>query len=279
MMKNIISSPYRKMKILLILPVFAIVLYAFAKPDYKYKNADQNQGSSTTPASVPQHEIRGKVVDKDGALPGASVIVLNTNQGTSTDDEGLFKLSNIPEDGTLVVSFVGYKSKVLKPVFNTDMVVTMIKDTLKFLKGNISTPPPPPPPPMKEIEENSGAAPQPSPIPPINGIEENSSVPPPPPPPPPAGLGIGMEGENQPMVVIDGVVSEKEKFKKINPDDIKTVSVFKDDYATKKYGDKGKNGVIEVTTYKDGEKRPEAKAVSPSELKPVNKPSSSVDVP
>ena len=37
MMKNIISSPYRKMKILLILPVFAIVLYSFAKPDYKYQ--------------------------------------------------------------------------------------------------------------------------------------------------------------------------------------------------------------------------------------------------
>ena len=36
MMKNIISSPYRKMKILLILPVFAIVLYSFAKPEYKY---------------------------------------------------------------------------------------------------------------------------------------------------------------------------------------------------------------------------------------------------
>ena len=36
MMKNIISSPYRKMKILFILPVFAIVFYAFAKPDYQY---------------------------------------------------------------------------------------------------------------------------------------------------------------------------------------------------------------------------------------------------
>ncbi|MGC1392187.1 MAG: M56 family metallopeptidase, partial [Bacteroidales bacterium] len=45
MMKNIISSPYRKMKILLILPVFAIVLYAFAKPDYKYKYLDESSGN------------------------------------------------------------------------------------------------------------------------------------------------------------------------------------------------------------------------------------------
>ena len=45
MMKNIISSPYRKMKILLILPVFAIVFYAFAKPDYRYKYADESKSS------------------------------------------------------------------------------------------------------------------------------------------------------------------------------------------------------------------------------------------
>ena len=36
MMKNIISSPYRKLKILFILPVFAIGLYSFAKPEYRY---------------------------------------------------------------------------------------------------------------------------------------------------------------------------------------------------------------------------------------------------
>ena len=42
MMKNIITSPYRKMKVLLILPVFALVLYSFAKPDYKYKMTDMN---------------------------------------------------------------------------------------------------------------------------------------------------------------------------------------------------------------------------------------------
>ncbi|HEY5471322.1 MAG TPA: M56 family metallopeptidase, partial [Bacteroidales bacterium] len=52
MMKNIISSPYRKMKILLILPVFAIVLYAFAKPDYKYKFVDTDSGNYIQSASV-----------------------------------------------------------------------------------------------------------------------------------------------------------------------------------------------------------------------------------
>jgi TonB family protein len=203
MMKNIIRSPYRKMKILLILPVFAIVLWAFAKPDYKYKNTEQYPVSSMASVSVQQHEVKGKVVEKDGsALPGASVVVLNTNQGISTDDKGFFKL-DIPENGTIVVSFVGYKSKVLKPVFTSEMVITMVRDTLKYLKANISTPPPPPPPPVNEIKENSGAAPQPSPLPLINEVEEISSITPPPPPPPPAESGVSIAGDKQPKSAID----------------------------------------------------------------------------
>lgn len=36
MMKKIISSPYRKLKVLFVLPVFAIIFYAFATPEYHY---------------------------------------------------------------------------------------------------------------------------------------------------------------------------------------------------------------------------------------------------
>jgi len=117
---------------------------------------------------------------------------------------------------------------------------------------------------MNEIKENSDVTPQISPLPPVNEIEENSRVVPPPPPPSWAESGIIIKGEKQPLVVIDGVVNEKDKLEKINPDDIKTISVFKDDSATKKYGEKGKDGVIEVTTYKNGEGRPEVKVVKSS---------------
>lgn len=37
MMKNISSSPFRKMKILIVLPVIALIFYAFAEPEYHYK--------------------------------------------------------------------------------------------------------------------------------------------------------------------------------------------------------------------------------------------------
>ena len=66
MMKNIISSPYRKMKILLILPVFAIVFYAFAKPDYKYPAQNSNSGSQGVVSQTSDKKLSGSVVQKDG---------------------------------------------------------------------------------------------------------------------------------------------------------------------------------------------------------------------
>ncbi len=148
MMKNIISSPYRKLKILLILPVFVIILYAFARPDYKYKYSDESSGNKSQLSGVQTKQVKGTVVQQDGeALPGATVVVQNTTMGASTDAKGFFKLDNIPDDGLLIVSFVGYKSKVVKPDFTSEMTVSMVKDTIKYLNLNIGTPPPPPPPP------------------------------------------------------------------------------------------------------------------------------------
>jgi TonB family protein len=233
MMKNIISSPYRKLKILLILPVFVIILYAFARPDYKYKYSDESSGNKSQSSGVQTKQVKGTVVQQDGeALPGATVVVQNTTMGASTDAKGFFKLDNIPDDGLLIVSFVGYKSKVVKPDFTSEMTVSMVKDTIKYLNLNISTPPPPPPPPP---------------------LDSDIATPPPPPPPP-----SDLSTQSKPLVFIDGVVNEKDGFSKIKPEDIRSINVLKDEYAVKKYGEKGKNGVIEVTTFKPGEKRTEA---------------------
>jgi TonB family protein len=63
------------------------------------------------------------------------------------------------------------------------------------------------------------------------------------------------------LVIIDGVLHEKDGMSMINMDDIKSMSVLKNEDALNKYGEKGRNGAIEVTTYKEGEKRPEVKVV------------------
>src|SRR5664279_3260161 len=302
MMKNIISSPYRKMKILLILPVFAIVLYAFAKPDYKYKYPDESSGNNVSTSSLQQNSVKGTVLQQDGKpLAGTNITITGTTIGTITDINGNFKIDNIPDNQSLVFSYVGFKSKVLKPVFTSEMSIIMVRDTIRYKNLNLSTPPPPPPPP---------------PLPPKNAAGD-LNAPPPPPPPPAAKSGNQFEDGKKPLlviddkisnrevekidpdtiftmnvlkdksptekpatdkygekgkdgvieittkgkigkllVIIDGVVNEKDGMSKINMEDIKTMSVLTNDNAIAKYGEKGKNGAIELTTFKEGEERP-----------------------
>jgi len=59
-------------------------------------------------------------------------------------------------------------------------------------------------------------------------------------------LTIGSGG--QPLFIIDG--KKVKSVKNLNPNDIKSISVLKDGAAEKKYGEKGKNGVVEITTIK-----------------------------
>src|SRR5450759_206136 len=142
MMKNIISSPYRKMKIFLILPVFVIVLYAFATPEYKYIDSP---GTVYPLIQSLTKVVKGNVVQQDGkSLLGATIVVQGTTLGASTDSKGYFLLDKVPEDATLVVSFVGFKTKVVKPVFTSPMTIKMLRDTVNL--PGVSTPPPPPPP-------------------------------------------------------------------------------------------------------------------------------------
>jgi len=55
MMKNMISSPYRKLKVLFIIPVFPVLIYAFSQPEFTYSGstssltdiAPENCGFST----------------------------------------------------------------------------------------------------------------------------------------------------------------------------------------------------------------------------------------
>ena len=146
MMKKIIASPYRKLKVLFILPVFMIVFYAFAKPDYKYTSVEKiTEDNVPAPAAVSQ-EVRGIVFQKGGVpLPGAAIVIKGTTIGTISDNKGLFKLVNVSDDALLVVTYVGFKSKVIKPVFNSDMKIEMVQDTLKVVNYDGSIPPPPPP--------------------------------------------------------------------------------------------------------------------------------------
>ncbi|MCL7988025.1 TonB-dependent receptor plug domain-containing protein [Sphingobacterium sp. lm-10] len=54
----------------------------------------------------------------------------------------------------------------------------------------------------------------------------------------------------QPLMIVDGVPQDEDSMAKINPNQIESVSVLKDKSAEALYGEKGKNGVVLITTKK-----------------------------
>jgi len=214
MMKKIVISPYRKLKVLLVLPVFALVFYAFATPEYSYINTSETGIAITGNTSDIVKNVKGVVLKEDGTpLAGAAILVAGTKIRTTTDGSGNFNLAEVPEDSFIVFSCKGYLTQFLKADFVSTMSVKLLKD-LDYKET--------------EIEITSGQAP--------------SEI----------SLKIDETGKAlaDAMIMVDGKESNMEELKKINPGSISTLSVLKDVSATKVFGDKGKNGVIIVTTKK-----------------------------
>lgn len=164
MMKNKISSPYRKLRFLLILPVMALVLYAFATPEYRIVADNPAPPASGVVMTAQQNMVKGMVTDQNGdPLQGAAVVVQGTTVGTITDAEGRFSLRDIDRDAVLVVSYIGFETKAVKAAFGADMNVKMLRKTIVTETVSVppppppSPPPPPPPPPAKAEEKNHQA--------------------------------------------------------------------------------------------------------------------------
>ena len=113
MMNSNKSKPIVKLKPLFLLPMVAVILFAFSKPEYTYSLEN----------TVPQAKdgmitIKGKVVDQNGTpMPGASIIVQSKSQGCVSDRDGAFELGAVSPDDAIIVSFVGFqtvKKKVQK---------------------------------------------------------------------------------------------------------------------------------------------------------------------
>jgi TonB family protein len=62
----------------------------------------------------------------------------------------------------------------------------------------------------------------------------------------------GNNGENPPLILLDGEVIDKKQMEAVKPDNIESISVLKDKSATALYGEKGKDGVILITSKKKG---------------------------
>ena len=90
----------------------------------------ENDINSNSFSSAQQENriIKGKVIDEKGeTLIGVSILVKGTTIGTVTDFDGNFSLE-VPKNGTLVISYVGYKSQEIKVSGRTDFAITLASD-------------------------------------------------------------------------------------------------------------------------------------------------------
>src|SRR5688572_28271293 len=81
----------------------------------------------TTFAQTASKPISGTIQDKTGRpVPGVTVVIEGTKTGTSSDNEGRFKI-NTPEKAVLVFSFIGYQTQKL-PVGAASSYTVVLND-------------------------------------------------------------------------------------------------------------------------------------------------------
>ena len=205
--------------------------------------------------------VSGEVTSVQGEpIPGVTIVIKGTTNGTITGLDGSYTLSNVPPGATLVFSFVGMKSKEIlidgrssidvvleEETIGLDEVVAIGYGTQKKVTVTGS---------VVSTEGNELIKTKtPNVLNSITGhlagvIINNRSGEPGRDNPSILIRGRGTTGNTEPLILIDGV--ESNDLGRINPNDIESISVLKDASAAI-YGARAANGVILVTT-KQGEK-------------------------
>lgn len=236
----------------------------FANQEAKYAVYDRQIVISPTDMKLPQdaqRKIKGRVTDQTGAsLPGVSVVVIGTTNGTITDTDGNYSLSNIPENASLQFSFVGMKAQTISVQGKQTIDVILEEDKLAIdevivigygtakrqdYTGSVSS--------LKMENSMVSLAPN------LNALESlKGNV---------AGLSIGatntaggepsmdirgqnsINGDNNPLIVLDGVIYLG-SLSDINPNDIASYDILKDAVSAAAYGSRSANGIIAITTKK-----------------------------
>lgn len=236
-----------------------------------------------------QKTFAGRVTDVNGnPLPGASVSIQKTKQGTITNMEGKFEI-NAPEGAILVVNFTGFRSRNIKLTGDASLAIVLEEDIAKLdeivVTGLATT--------VKRrnaansvasvsAKELTGVAPAQTFDAALSGkitganIVANSGA-------PGGGLSVKLRGVSsvfgttQPLYVIDGVIisnrtistgtnvitnaqgsgsatstqdNATSRIADINPQDIENVEILKGASASAIYGSQASAGVVIITTKK-----------------------------
>ena len=79
-----------------------------------------------------QNEITGKITDESGnGLPGATIVIKGTSNGTSSDIEGNYTLS-VPDGAVLTLNYVGYISQEITVGNQSTIDIQLVADVTKL---------------------------------------------------------------------------------------------------------------------------------------------------
>ena len=226
--------------------------------------------------TVQAQTVSGTVSDATGPLPGASVLVKGTTNGTQTDFDGNYTLNNVTDGSVLEFSYIGFATQEVAYTGQSTVNVVLQEDaqaldevviigygttTVKDATGAVAA--------VTSEDFNGGVIASPEQL--IQGktagvqITQTSGE-------PGAGIELRIRGtnsvrsNNNPLFVVDGVplagddtsangqnlglgsAASRNPLNFLNPADIESISVLKDASATAIYGSRGANGVVIITT-------------------------------
>jgi TonB-linked SusC/RagA family outer membrane protein len=219
-------------------------------------NKNNNILLAQQPVRTAVANIEGTVKDENGErLPGVNVIIKGSQNGTSTDVEGHFKIE-APQGSILVFSYVGFLSQEIAMGNSTvlDVILKADNKTLeevvvvgygtvkrKDLTGSIGSLD------AKEIKDLGVARVDQALLGKIAGVQVLPVSGAPGADPQIRIRGVGsISAGSQPLYVVDGFPTDN--IQTLNPNDIESMDVLKDASATAIYGSRGANGVIIINT-------------------------------
>ena len=202
-------------------------------------------------------QVSGVVVDSNGEpLIGATIREKESGNGTITDVDGKFTLS-IPVDAVIVVSYVGYRDKLIAVNGKTSFKIELEDDTETLgevvvvgygiqKKANLSgsvdqiTSTQLEQRPMTDLSKGLQGM-----VPNLN-VDFTSGE-------PGQAANINIRGEasingGSPLILIDGVASDAEEMNRLLPEDVESLSVLKDASSAAIYGARAAFGVVLITT-------------------------------
>ena len=223
-----------------------------------------------------QNTLKGVVLDgtNNQPLPGVNVLVTGTTNGTTTDFDGNFTLTNIKKGEKISFSYIGFTDETLIYENQKTITITLKEDqrelkdvvvigygtttkkdatgslqsitTKDFNKGSIVS--------ADQLLTgkapgvritNNGGQPDSAPNIRIRG-------------------GASLNANSSPLIVIDGIPVDNttpagvsNPLSLINPNDIESFTILKDASAAAIYGSRASNGVIIITTKKGSSGAPE----------------------